>query len=248
MAAFTVDMSGLSIGFTVGQQLYYCGNSQTLNADNKLEFGAKGEVTGPCKKDEARVEMKFPGNKLSIACLASQLRDTDPAADRPGGMERGTVVRFVGARKPLSNGAAIEYGHEAEVMGAAADAAKVGVRFQGINAVVPIYLTQLSKAWPPADLPGGYTVGQKLYYQGGTQKWQQGDKEYRLEHGTLGEVAGVNALDPVNKVEVDFPGAPGAVGFPLTHLSVEKPSALPQDFREFAPDVGKGTTLGQRPS
>ena len=73
-SAITVACGDYSMAasFAVGQEVFFCGSGQTLNSENKLEYGARGEVTGTCKKDGTRVEVRFPGNKVSIACLLSQ--------------------------------------------------------------------------------------------------------------------------------------------------------------------------------
>ena len=42
---------------------------------------------------------------------------------------------------------------------------------------------------PPPPLPGGYTVGEQVYYMGASQTVESGFG-YRLEHGTQGEVTG----------------------------------------------------------
>ena len=47
-------------------------------------------------------------------------------------------------------------------------------------------LAQVSRQ-PPPPLPGGYTVGEQVYFTGTSQTFENGD---RLVHGKQGEVAG----------------------------------------------------------
>ena len=65
--------------------------------------------------------------------------------------------------------------------------------------------SEWEKAKPPTSLPGGFTVGEKIYFSGKPWKAPNGDK---LEYGAKGEVVG-----PATKAElagkgvsVKFPG------------------------------------------
>ena len=63
---------------------------------------------------------------------------------------------------------------------------------------------------PPSPLPGGYTVGEQVYYTGAGETLENGD---RLVHGEQGEVLGPARLESHKGkgVEVRFPGNGGAV-------------------------------------
>ena len=57
---------------------------------------------------------------------------------------------------------------------------------------------------PPPPLPGGYTVGEQVYYTGASHTFECGD---RLERGKQGEVVGEAADQAEGKaVDVRFPG------------------------------------------
>ena len=61
-------------------------------------------------------------------------------------------------------------------------------------------------------LPGGYTVGDKVFYTGANETFPSGDK---LEHGQQGEVVGPGpsaALEIHKSVSVLFPGNKGTIG------------------------------------
>jgi hypothetical protein len=72
---------------------------------------------------------------------------------------------------------------------------------------------QVSRGAPP-PLPGGYTVGEKVFYTGANQTVSTGDK---LVHGQQGEVTGPGTGDDVEThVCVRFPGNKGSVECYLT--------------------------------
>ena len=77
-------------GFKEGDSLYYCGESETFDDGDKLEFGAKGVVTQarvplPGTR-EGGVAVRFPGNRAAMGCLVTQLSRTPPL---PGGFLEG---------------------------------------------------------------------------------------------------------------------------------------------------------------
>ena len=70
---------------------------------------------------------------------------------------------------------------------------------------------------PPPPLPGGYTVGEQVYYTGLAKTFENGN---RLEHGKQGEVMGpFTSKNTGDKgVAVLFPGNKGAVSCYLTKV------------------------------
>ena len=71
---------------------------------------------------------------------------------------------------------------------------------------------------PPPPLPGGYTVGEQIYFTGAGQT-VEGD--YRLEYGKQGEVTGPATCESHTGkgVDVSFPGNMGLVCCCLTQVS-----------------------------
>ena len=63
---------------------------------------------------------------------------------------------------------------------------------------------------PPPPLPGGYTVGEQVYFTGAGETLKSGD---RVEHGKQGEVVGPAKAESVKGkgVAVLFPGNKGAI-------------------------------------
>ena len=70
---------------------------------------------------------------------------------------------------------------------------------------------------PPPPLPGGFKVGERVFYTGTSQTVSTGDK---VEHGQQGEVTGPGTLEGyIGKgVGVRFPGNKGNIEFFLTEV------------------------------
>ena len=72
---------------------------------------------------------------------------------------------------------------------------------------------------PPPPLPGGYKMGEKVFYTGPSQTWDQGDTTYKLVHGQQGEVTGPATGNELHThVNVLFPGNKGSVECALTEV------------------------------
>ena len=86
-------------------------------------------------------------------------------------------------------------------------------------------LDELSRS-PAPPLPGGYKVGEKLYYIGASQTWDDGD---RLVHGEQGEVTGPGEWEGL--LEIKFPNNKDTIGCPLDELSRSPPPPLPGGYK-----------------
>ena len=83
------------------------------------------------------------------------------------------------------------YGEQGEVMGSGTgkNDGKLAIKFpNNKDLIVACPLGNLSRS-PPPPLPGGYTLGEKLYYIGPTKPWDDGDR-LDLLPGMQGEVIG----------------------------------------------------------
>ena len=69
----------------------------------------------------------------------------------------------------------------------------------------------------PPPLPGGYKVGEKVFFTGESKTWDDGDKRM---HGQQGEVTGPATLDGVKGkgVNVRFPGNKDNINCLLTQV------------------------------
>ena len=72
----------------------------------------------------------------------------------------------------------------------------------------------------PPPLPGGYKVGEKVFYTGATLTFEFGGKTHKYPHGEQGEVTGPATLESHKGkgVKVLFPGNKGRVDCYLTQV------------------------------
>ena len=64
-------------GYTVGEQVYFTGASQTVEGGDRVEHGKQGEVVGPATSESHKgkgVKVRFPGSKRAVNCYLSQVR------------------------------------------------------------------------------------------------------------------------------------------------------------------------------
>ena len=166
----------------------------------------------------------FPGNKLSIQLFLTQI-SRSPPPPLPGGYAFGEKVYLTGTSQTFSTGNKLTHGQRGEVTGPATCETHVGkgldVMFPGNKGNISCYLTNLSRS-PPPPLPGGYAVGEKVYFTGYSQTVDTGDK---LTRGQEGEVMGpaTHATHVGKGLDVKFPGNKGTISCCLTNLSRSKP-------------------------
>jgi len=135
------------------------------------------------------VAVRFPGNTGAIQCLLNSV-SRQPPSPLPGGYTVGEQVYFTGAGKTFGDGDRVEHGTQGEVVGPAITESHKGkgvaVRFPGNKGEIQCPLNSVSRQ-PPSPLPGGYTVGEQVYFTGASESFENGN---RLEHGKQGEVVG----------------------------------------------------------
>ena len=98
----------------------------------------------------------------------------------------------------------------------------VCVRFPGNEGNLSVWLANLSRT-PPPPLPGGYAVGERVFYTGSTKTVSTGDKYTECQ---AGEVTGpaTNATYVGKGVAVLFPGNKASINCRLAKLSRTEPS------------------------
>ena len=117
----------------------------------------------------------------------------------------------------------------------------VAVMIPGTKATIGCYITELSRT-PPPPLPGGYVVGEKVYFTGETYTFRSG---YKLTHGQRGEVAG-----PLPRGDPDF-GKGVAVRIPGNEVSdvgclpTDLSRAPPPPLPAATPPASRSTTPGK---
>ena len=155
------------------------------------------------------------------------------AGPLPGGYAVGEKVFFAAGGETFASGDKVTHGQAGEVKGGASDGDPnhVVIKFPGNADPIEAHLCMFSRT-PPPPLPGGYAVGEKVYFTGESQTFASGNKVTR---GHEGEVTGYPKTDsPVfgKGVAVKFPGNNGNIGCYLTELSRSKPiEALVVEFQ-----------------
>ena len=149
----------------------------------------------------------------------------------PGGFVVGERVYFKGMSERIEDGSLLTHGAAGEVMGpptpdlAGGGFPSLSVKFPGTLAATTCKLKMLSRtALPP--LPGKYSVGEKVYFTGESQTWEDGDN---LAHGQKGEIIGpadASTLERGEAVHVLFPGFRTGIDVPLAKLSPHPPEPV----------------------
>ena len=136
------------------------------------------------------VLMKFPSNETNIHCRKVAL-SREPPPPLPRGLMLGETLYFIGPTHPIEDQANeyIVHGSQVVLIGPdLLDDSRVVVKFPGsddsFSSTCP--LNTLSRS-PPPPLPGGYKLGDTLYYIGDNYNFDAG---YRLAHGQKVEVIG----------------------------------------------------------
>lgn len=217
-------------GFAVGDSVYYGGPSKVVRSGGEqLVFGAAGEVVGQtCRGD---VTVAFPKGVGKVSIRPLELSRTVPAV--PGGYCLGDRVYYGGPARKYPNGDQLLFSAQGEVAGRSCvgdnmDSERLAVRFQSHRDAKAVRLALLSRE--PPVIPGGYHVGDRVFWCGMNWTFPNGD---RLRFGAKGEVAGRSCVGDGNddeRVAVNFPGNKGAVAMRLPEISQEPP-VIPGGYR-----------------
>ena len=219
-------------GYKLGEKLYYIGSSFAFGeGSNRYVYGEQGEVMGPSKKGDT-LNMIFAGNTYEVACQLDEL-SRSPPPPLPGGYAIGEKLYYLGASIPVDDGDRYVYGEQGEVMGPGDEEGELEIKFPNNKGNIDCTLDELSRS-PPPPLPGGYKVGEKLYYTGASLTFESGD---RLVHGEQGEVMGPYLVN-TGQLEIKFPGIKTNCPVRLQDLSRSPPSDV-EDIRAlFNPTIG----------
>ena len=196
-------------------------------AGHRLECAPPPEGARPASPvEEIESDSDDPVQALADLIVAARAGRTPPPP-LPGGYAVGEKVYFTGRSHTFADGDKVTHGLAGEVIGPASSEGPavvegVSVMFAGNKYSANCYLTMLSRR-PPPPLPGGYAVGEKVYFTGDSQTFSNGDK---LTHGQRGEVMGPSTKGSPAfgmGLHVQFPGNKGNVDCYLTNLSRSKP-------------------------
>ena len=177
----------------------------------------------------AAVPHHLPPHAISVlarACASDGDRRRWRGVGHTATLDYRGLVFYMEGSQAISNGDRVVYGGKGEVVGPATLETHKGkglkVQFPGNTGPIDCFLTQLSRAAPPTTLPGGYRVGDEVFYTGEDYTFPSGD---RLVYGGKGEVVGPATNETVKGkgVDVMFPGNTGRVSCFLTGLSRAAP-------------------------
>lgn len=214
-------MSAVPVGFDVNETVYYvAGNHAWDNGNLRVVYGSSGIVTRPTIRP-GYVSVKFPYNESDVVLNVVELSKTPPAP-LPGGFEVGETVYFVHAGRSFDNGDSLIYGSSGVVTGAREGRLSVDFPHNDCSAALPV--EWLSKT-PPGPLPGGFEVGDSVYFLGAGATFEDGDA---LIHGSTGVVTG--AVGVAGAVVVDFPQNKKGTTLPIQVLSKTPRGPLPGGF------------------
>ena len=243
---FLKNLLGMG-GFRVGQMLYFTGSSQTLPSGNRVVHGAHGRAVGRWQGDGPTplmdplpesaglflrpgngLVMKFDGNTANVTCCLTELSRTAPPA-LPGGYQVGEWLYFTGSSRTFSIGNRLVHGAQGEVVGPSTRdthrSNSLAIKFDGNMSNIECPLTSLSRTAPP-PLPGGYHLGEKLYYTSTSKTFSSGA---RMVHGARGEVAGPSSVFQGNGLTINFDA--GKFQCRLANLSRTPPRSLPGGYQ-----------------
>ena len=164
--------------------------------------------------------------------MRSLARGRDPPAPRPGGSPRAEVLYCVSASQTFASGNRMVHGAQCEVMGPPCEGAQregyaLSLLFPGNAASIACQLEHVSRE-PPSPLPGGFKLGERVYFVGASQTFSDG---VRIVHGAQGEVMGPATSSRRTQgqgLSMKFPGNQQPVGCFLKELSKSEPPPLPQ--------------------
>ena len=155
----------------------------------------------------------------------SRARDAPPL---PGGYKVGEKVFFTAANETLPSGDKLVRGQQGEVTGSGVGSSRtedkgLAVFFPGNKAHINGIGCLLTEVSRDAPLPGGYKVGEKVFFTGASYTWDDGDKRV---HGQQGKVTGPGTgVDLHTHVAVRFPGNTDSIECLLNAVSRNDPKA-----------------------
>jgi hypothetical protein len=177
-------------GYELGERVFWTRGGEKLHSGDRLHFGLLGEIVGRStqgtNKDDESVAVHFDGNRKVTDVLLSSISRKKPTI--MGGYSVGDRVYFLGARQGFPNGDRLFFGLSGEIKGPVPveeGGQRIAVLFDGNRMATPTCFGQIMSS--PPTLPGGYTVGSRVYWAGKPQTLSSGDT---LTQGLEGEVVG----------------------------------------------------------
>merc|ERR1712151_511735 len=219
VSALAKDVFPLPGNLKEDEDVFFCGSLKTLEDGSKLMFGTPGKAVAGASGGQ--LSARFNGVKLLIALDLEEVSREPPSL--PKGYQAGDIVYYAGAKRGFDNGNFLKFGLSGEVVGPSTppDDRRIEIWFEGNPQPMDYVLAQIMKEEPV--IPGGYKVGDLLYYSGEMQIYDDGD---RLTFGLMGEVvsrstAGNSSDD--RRLKVLFNGNNMPISVFLTQVSRDEP-------------------------
>merc|ERR1712151_932029 len=219
VSALAKDVFPLPGNLKEDEDVFFCGSLKTLEDGSKLMFGTPGKAVAGASGGQ--LSARFNGVKPLIALDLEEVSREPPSL--PKGYQAGDIVYYAGAKRDFDNGNFLKFGLVGEVVGPSTppDNRRIKILFEGNAEPMDCALPQIMTEEPV--IPGGFKVGDRLYYIGEQQVYDDGD---RLLFGLPGEVvsrstAG-NASDD-RRLKVLFDGNNMPISVFLTQVSREAP-------------------------
>ena len=167
-------------GFSVGERLHYTGPSGIFT-DVRLAHSARVMVAGPAAS-VFQLNVLLPGKESVMKPVSLDYLSRDPPPTLPGGLVLHEELYYNGTSTTtfmLSNFGEFEpqqlvYGQRGKVSGFADDqlADAVEMRFGSLR--IDCRVDELSRT--PPLLPGGYSIGDHIYFNGTSVYFDDGDQ------------------------------------------------------------------------
>ncbi|CAE8632265.1 unnamed protein product [Polarella glacialis] len=200
-------------GFSFDDIMYYGGPAREYSNGDAIQFGQQGSIAGLCclrgdpPDGGQRLAVLFPGHRMAKALQPALLSSQPPTI--PGGYSVGDRVYWCGMNWTFPNGDRLKFGSEGEVAGRSCvgdglDDRRVAVSFRGNRGAVAMRLPEISSQYPV--IPGGYNVGDQVYYAFPNWKSPNGST---LQFGVQGKVIGRSCIGDGKddeRIWVLFPG------------------------------------------
>jgi hypothetical protein len=236
-------------GYQLDEEVYYSGPTTKYPDGDRLVFGAAGKISGRSVvgdgKDDDRIAVSFPGHKMPKALRCAFISYEPPVI--PGGFSVGDLVFWCGMDWSFPNKDKLHFGAQGTVTGRACspdgiDNARVAVSFPGNKGSVVLRVPEISK--DPPVLPGGYHVGDRVFYTYPNTKTQEG---FVLTFGVEGKLVGRSCIGDGRddqRVWVSFQGC-GYGCIHLEQISKDRP-VIPGNFKlgEVVYFSGANRTVG----
>lgn len=215
-------------GYSVGELVYFSGARQHFQNGDELLFGMPGEILGDSESEQDHIRVHFRGHKDFTNARCSDLSRQPPVI--PGDFEVGDRVFWSGEAETFESGDRLRFGLAGEVVGRSsqggrADEACLAVHFDGNAKITDVLLTSVSKACGSANGAQGCMPGERVYFKGARQVFNNGD---RLAFGISGKVISIKNNKTCAPYEIRmavlFDGNKVGIPVSITQLSRTPPT------------------------